>query len=448
LGRSTGTRWLATLGTASLVSVGYLDPGNWATDIEGGARFGYELLWVLLFSNVVALLLQGLSAKLGIATGLSLAAACRRCYSAKVSFGLWLLAEVAIVACDLAELIGSAIALELLFGVPLALGAALTSFDVLLILLWHRRGGAWLELIAVGLLLGTGACVLANLLWAHPLPARVVTGLLPRLHGGSLYVAIGIFGATVMPHNLYLQSGLVQRRGPARREVVRNWWSTALALNLALLLNAAILISAGTLFRGQGEAVDLREAHRLLRGLLGTGAASLLFALGLLCSGQSATLTSTLAGQIVMEGFLNLKLPAVWRRALTRGLAVVPALAVLSLVGDAGATGLLVVSQVVLSLQLPFAVIPLIRVTASSEMMGELANAKTTNWAGYACAGLVSCANMALVLRTIAQAHLAWGLAAVLVSITAAAAIFLCWLVRAPLRSEPEREQAASVSPA
>ncbi|HKU39585.1 MAG TPA: Nramp family divalent metal transporter, partial [Polyangiales bacterium] len=293
------------LGPALLVSVGYMDPGNWATDLEGGARFGYDLLWVLLASNVMALLLQNFCARLGIVSGTDLAAGCRREFSRPVGIGLWLLAEVAIVACDLAEVLGSAVALQLLFGIPVLWGALLTSVDVLVILMLQRRGMRRLEAVVLVLLLTIGACMLMEVWLAQPSASGILHGLRPTLTGESLPIAIGILGATVMPHNLYLHAALVPRVSPAQRPSAlrRSFWSTALALNLALLVNAAILIVAAAVFWHRGLPIhDLRDAHQLLTPLLGSGIASVLFAVALLCAGQSATVSGTLAGQIVMEG--------------------------------------------------------------------------------------------------------------------------------------------------
>jgi manganese transport protein len=397
---------LRFLGPALLVSVGYMDPGNWATDLEGGARFGYDLLWVLLVSNLIALLLQHMCARLGVVTGLNLASACRNEYSRPLSFSLWIFAELGIIACDLAEVLGSAVALHMLFGVPILVGALLTSFDVLLILMLEQRGMRKLEAFVFVLLATVGGCMLLELWLARPSMADVVGGLRPRLNGESLYLAIGILGATVMPHNLYLHSALVPHVSvQARRSALRtNLWSTGLALNLALIVNAAILIVSASVFWTRGVPVDdIRDAHRLLSPLLGTGIASALFALGLLCAGQSASVSGTLAGQIVMEGFLQLRLSPVMRRALTRGFAIVPAIAVLAVAGDSGLMPLLVGSQIILSLQLPFAIVPLIKLTRSRALMGAEANQTLSHGGAIACACLIVAANAALVARTVAQ---------------------------------------------
>jgi manganese transport protein len=433
--------WLAYLGPACMVSVGYMDPGNWATDLEGGARFGHQLLWVLVLSNVMALLLQSLSAKLGLISGLDLAQACRDGYTKTVSVTLWIGAEIAIIACDLAELLGSAIALNLLFEMPLVLGAIVTSLDVLLILWLERRGAGRLEAIVCALLVTIALCLGVEVVWAKPDLAQMSAGLIPRLNGENLYVAIGILGATVMPHNLYLQSGLLRKTAeyPApeqRRALSRSFWSTALALNLALLVNAAILVLAGTVFAGRSPPVDdLAEAHRLLAPLLGATSASILFAVGLLCSGQSATITGTIAGQLVMEGFVGLRVRPWLRRAITRGLALVPAVVVLSIAGEHSTLALLVASQVVLSLQLPFAIVPLIRLTSASHLMGEFTTRPLIRNLASACAFVVILANAALVVRLVGDLSQTSPRAASLVATFALASlVFLVWIACVPLR--------------
>jgi manganese transport protein len=428
------------LGPALLVSVGYMDPGNWATDLEGGARFGYDLLWVLIASSLIALLLQNLCARLGVVTGLNLASACQREFSRPVSFTLWILAELGIIACDLAEVLGSAVALHLLFGVPVLAGALLTSFDVLLILMLQQRGMRKLEAFVLTLLSSVGVCMLVELWFAKPSIADVAGGLQPRLNGDSLYLAIGILGATVMPHNLYLHSALVPHVSVEGRQQAlrRNFWSTGLALNLALVVNAAILILAASVFWARGLPVDdLRDAHRLLSPLLGTGLASALFALGLLCAGQSASVSGTLAGQIVMEGFLQLRLSPLMRRALTRGLAIVPAVGVLAVAGDSALMALLVGSQIVLSLQLPFAIVPLIKLTRSRSLMGPDANRTLSHVCATACACLIVVANLALVARTVAQAwHSVPALSALLAVAGVASLGFLARVATVSLRSD------------
>jgi manganese transport protein len=452
-------RLLAITGPALLVSVGYMDPGNWATDLEGGARFGYQLLWVLVLSNIIALLLQMLSARLGIVTGLSLAQSCRSHYAPGFSFPLWLLAEVAIVACDMAELLGSAVALNMLFGIPLITGALLTALDVLLLLALQRSGMRALEACVLSLLLVIALCMGFEMIVANPPIGELASGLIPRIDGASLYIAIGMLGATVMPHNLYLHSALVPH-APAghatkaqRKRLLRSSAKTTwLALNIALLINAAILIVAAAVFAGRAAPVtDLRDAHQLLTPLTGASLASVLFAIALLCAGQSATLTGTLAGQVVMEGFMQLKISPFARRALTRGVAIVPAVVALGLSGEGATTSLLVASQVVLSLQLPFAVIPLIRFTSSQRIMGEHVIGATMRRAAQACALLVIGANIVLVVDVIGswseRAPLA---AAIFAAFALLGLVFLAVIAWAPLHHATPastREERAPVHP-
>ena len=438
-------RWMAFIGPAVLVSVGYMDPGNWATDLEGGARFGYQLLWVLLASNLIALLLQSLSARLGVISGLDLAEACHACYSRRVGLVLWLLAEVAIVACDLAEVLGSAIALNLLFGIPMVWGALLTAVDVFLILLLQQYGVRKLEAIIFILVFTIGACFVAELALIKPAWPAVAAGFVPRLSEASLYIAIGILGATVMPHNLYLHSAIVRTRrtgiGMAAKKQALKWnlIDTTVALNIAFLINAAILIVSATVFFKSGiEVTDLREAHKLLTPLVGTEWAAILFAVALLCAGQSATITGTLAGQVVMEGFLNLRMRAWLRRVITRCLAIVPAVVVLVVVGEEGTLPLLIASQVVLSLQLPFAVIPLIRVTSRPALMHNFASPPWMKLLAWTSAAFITVLNMWLVYRTIAewQNTIAVG-SAVLVAIACVG--MLAWITFVPLAAEAEQ---------
>jgi manganese transport protein len=350
---------LAFAGPAYLVSVGYMDPGNWATDLEGGARFGYGLLWVLVLSNAMAILLQTLSARLGIVAGRDLAQACRESYPPVVRTSLWALCEIAIAACDLAEVLGAAIALRLLFGIPLLAGVLLTALDTFLVLWLSRYGIRMIEAVILSLIGVVTICFLIELTWAKPVVTEMFSGLVPRLNNESLYVAIGILGATVMPHNLYLHSALVQTRrfgkGAAeRREACRfNLLDSIFALNGALIVNAAILILAAAVFFRQGIAVtEIEQAHLLLSPLLGTAGASILFAVALLASGQSSTLTGTYAGQIVMEGFLNLRMRPWMRRLVTRMMAIVPAVIAIVWFGDKSTYKLLILSQVILSMQL------------------------------------------------------------------------------------------------
>ena len=378
----------AFAGPGYLVAVGYMDPGNWATGLAGGSAFGYSLLSVILMSNLMAMLLQSLSAKLGIVTGMDLAQACRARYPLAPRIGLWLLCELAIIACDLAEVIGTAVALKLLFGLPLVGGILVTSLDVFLILTLQRHGFRQLEAFIVALLIVIALCFAVELLWAQPSIGAIGAGLLPSpqivTNPTMLYVAIGILGATVMPHNLYLHSSIVQTRAFDRsdcgkREAIRfATIDSTVALSLALFVNAAILILAAAAFHGSGQTrvAEISDAYALLAPALGVGLASTLFAVALLASGQNATITGTLAGQIVMEGFLDLRLPQWLRRMITRGLAIAPAAAVASVYGDGGVAKLLVLSQVVLSLQLPFAVVPLVRFTGDRALMGRFANGR------------------------------------------------------------------------
>ncbi|MFT4196742.1 MAG: Nramp family divalent metal transporter [Pseudoxanthomonas sp.] len=377
-------RLLAFLGPGYMVSVGYMDPGNWATDLAGGARFGYLLLSVVVLSNLMAIVLQALSARLGIASGRDLAQACRAHYSRPVNLGLWLLCEAAIIACDLAEVIGTAIALKLLFGIPLLTGAVITAVDVVLVLLLMNRGFRALEAFVIALLLVIFVCFAAQIALAAPPLAAVLDGFVPRAQivtdPQALYIAIGILGATVMPHNLYLHSSIVQTRDFARSDAGKRsalrWAVTdsTVALMLALCINAAILILAAAVFHAHGRTnvQEIEQAYQLLAPMLGVGLASTLFAVALLASGINSTVTATLAGQIVMEGFLRMRLPPWARRLLTRGLAVVPVIVVTALYGERGTAHLLVLSQVILSMQLPFAVIPLVRFVSDRQLMGAL----------------------------------------------------------------------------
>ncbi len=384
----TGSFWrkfLAFSGPGYLVAVGYMDPGNWATDLAGGSKYGYTLLSVILLSNLMAVLLQALSAKLGIATGRDLAQACRDHYSRPVGLILWIICEIAIIACDLAEVIGAAIALNLLFKLPLMAGILLTTADVLLLLVLQQRGVRYLEAIIITLVLTVAGCFAAQLWLAKPPFLAVAAGFIPTIeiirNPDMLYVALGILGATVMPHNLYLHSSIVQTRGYERTERGRReavWFATldsTVALTGALFVNAAILIVAGAVFGPHGQPVEeLADAHKLLSPLLGSSVASTLFAVALLASGQSSTLTGTLAGQIVMEGFLQIRLSPWLRRLLTRCLAVIPAVLVIWIYGEKSTNKLLVLSQVILSLQLSFAVIPLVLFTGSRAKMGNFVN--------------------------------------------------------------------------
>ncbi len=391
-----GKRWrriLAFAGPAYLISVGYMDPGNWATDLEAGSRFGYGLLWVLVMSNFMAILLQTLSARLGIVSGRDLAQACRDAYPRSVSFVLWIFCEVAIIACDLAEVLGAAIGLNLLFRIPVLAGVLLTALDTLLVLWFTRLGIRMVEAFVLALIAIMAICFGFEIFFARPQVHEVVSGLVPHLNGASLYVAIAIIGATVMPHNLYLHSALVQTRrigqtaNDKRRACKWNFVDSAIALNGALFVNAAILILAASVFFHRHIVVrEIQQAHQLLSPLLGTTAASLFFGLALLCSGQSSTLTGTMAGQIVMEGFVQFKIQPWLRRLVTRCLAILPAALTIYLAGDAGSYRLLLLSQVILSLQLPFAIIPLIQFTNDRTRMGSFANGVAVRWAASICA--------------------------------------------------------------
>ena len=404
---------LAFAGPGYMVAVGYMDPGNWATDLAGGARFGYALLSVILISNLMAILLQSLALKLGIVTGRDLAQACRDHYSRPVSFALWILCEIAIAACDLAEVIGSAIALNLLFGIPLLWGVCLTAADVLLILLLQNRGFRYLEALVIVLVATVGVCFGIELFLAKPDMVAVFGGLIPRAeivsNPAMLYIAIGILGATVMPHNLYLHSSIVQTRKVApddrsRREAIRfATLDSTIALLFAFFINAAILILAASTFHFSGNqgVAEIGEAHQLLAPLLGTTAASVLFAVALLASGQNSTITGTLAGQIVMEGFLNIRLPAWLRRLITRLIAIIPAVIVTALYGEKGTGALLILSQVILSLQLPFAVFPLVMFVGNRRKMGELVAPRWMLALAWPTAVIIAALNVWMLWQTL-----------------------------------------------
>ncbi len=396
---------LAFAGPAYLVSVGYMDPGNWATDIEGGARFGYRLLWVLVISNLMALLLQTLSSRLGIVSGRDLAQACREEYPRAISYVLWVLCEFAIIACDLAEVLGAAIGLNLLFHLPLLIGVLVTAADTLLVLWFTRLGIRVIEAFVLVLIGTIAGCFAFEIFLAKPDLPDVVAGLVPHLNSQSIYIAVAIFGATVMPHNLYLHSALVQTRRigdtPAeKRQACRyNLLDSSIALNLALFVNAAILVmSAAVFFKNHVVVTQMSQAHALLSPLLGTTIASLLFGAALLCSGQSSTLTGTMAGQIVMEGFLQFRVQPWLRRAVTRMLAITPAALTVYLAGDAASYKLIINSQILLNLQLPFAVIPLIHFTSDRRRMGEFANQTWITVSAWICAGFILTLNTWLVV--------------------------------------------------
>ena len=405
-------RLLAFAGPGYLVSVGYMDPGNWATDLAGGSKFGYTLLSVILLSNLMAILLQALAARLGIVTDRDLAQACRATYSPPVNFVLWLACEAAIIACDLAEVIGTAIALKLLFGIPLIGGALIAALDAFLLLLLMNRGFRFLEAFVIALLIVIATCFAIQIVAAAPPVAAMLRGFLPSpeivTNPEMLYIAIGIIGATVMPHNLYLHSSIVQTRAyprtdEGRRDAIK--WATAdstIALMLALFINAAILVVAAATFHTSGHAdvAEIGQAFELLSPLLGLGIASTLFAVALLASGLNSTVTATLAGQIVMEGFLHLRLPNWARRLLTRGIAIVPVVVVTALYGERGTGQLLVFSQVVLSMQLPFAVIPLVRFVSDRRKMGKFAIPLPVAAVAWVVAGIIVILNVKLLFDT------------------------------------------------
>lgn len=405
---------LAFVGPGYLVAVGYMDPGNWATDLAGGAMFGYTLLSVILISNLMAIVLQSLSARLGIATGRDLAQACRDHYSKPVNFGLWILCELAIAACDLAEVIGSAIALQLLFGMPLIYGVLLTVLDVLLVLFLQNKGFRYIEAIVISLIAMIMLCFVAEMVLSRPDLGGVLSGFVPKAeivqNPAMLYIALGILGATVMPHNLYLHSSIVQTRNyedtvQGKKSAIRfATIDSTVALMLALFVNAAILILSAATFHATGhtEVAEIQDAYQLLTPLLGTGIASVLFAVALLASGQNSTLTGTLAGQIVMEGFLNIRLKPWIRRLITRAIAVIPAVLVIGIVGEQATGSLLILSQVILSLQLSFAVIPLVMFTSDQKKMGPHAAPRWLRLLSWFIAILIAVLNIYLLYGTFA----------------------------------------------
>ncbi|MFT8807752.1 Nramp family divalent metal transporter [Gluconobacter sp.] len=408
------SRFMAFVGPGFMVSVGYMDPGNWATDLQGGAQYGYTLLSVIMLSNLMAILLQALSARLGIATGRDLAQACRDHFSPRVNIMLWLACELAIIACDLAEVIGTAVALQLLFGLPLLGGALLSILDALLVLMLMNRGFRYLEAFVIALLAIIALCFGIQVVAAAPPVHSVLAGLLPDpkivTTPGMLYIAIGIIGATVMPHNLYLHSSIVQTRAyertPAGRRDAIRWttWDSTIALTLALFINAAILIVAAAAFHNSGhqDVAEIQDAYRLLSPILGLGMASTLFALALLAAGTNSTITGTLAGQIIMEGFLHLRIPNWARRLLTRGLAIIPVAVVTLIYGNRGVGDLLMSSQVILSLQLPFAVIPLVMFVSDRKKMGEFVISRPVRLLSWGVAGLILLLNFKLLYDTLA----------------------------------------------
>ena len=405
-------KMLAFAGPGYLVAVGYMDPGNWATDLAGGSAFGYTLLCVILLSNLMAILLQGLSAKLGIVTGRDLAQACRDHYGRKTNFALWVLCEIAIAACDLAEIIGAAIALKLLFNIPLPWGVAITAIDVFLVLYLQNKGFRLLEALVIALIATIGACFLFEIVLSRPSVGGILRGFVPSAevlkNPAMLYIAIGILGATVMPHNLYLHSSIVQTRkyeetSTGKREAFRfAFLDSTIALSFALFINAAILIVAAATFHrtGRTEVAEIQDAFMLLTPLLGAGA-STVFALALLASGLNSTLTGTLAGQIVMEGFLNIRLRPWLRRLITRAIAIVPAAITAIMYGESGTAKLLILSQVILSLQLSFAVFPLVLFTSDRAKMGEFVNPLWVKVLAYTVAFVIAALNAWLLFQTI-----------------------------------------------
>lgn len=423
-------RMFAFAGPAYLVSVGYMDPGNWATDLEGGARFGYQLVWVILMSNAMAVLLQTLAARMGIATGRDLAQACREAYPRPVARMLWLLCEIAIAACDLAEVLGTAIGINLLFHLPLVYGVIITGADTLVFLMIQSYGIRKIEAFILVLVATMGVCFGIEMIFAKPDWYETARGFIPHLSSGSLYIAIGILGATVMPHNLYMHSALVQTRVVADTEEGKkqacqyNLWDTGIALNAAFLVNAAILILSASVFFSRGIIVtEIQQAHELLAPLLGTTLASTLFAVALIASGQSSTLTGTLAGQIVMEGFLHIRIRPWVRRLITRLLAIIPALIVISLKGEQASYALLILSQVILSLQLPFAVIPLIQFTSDRSKMGSFANAMWVRILAWLAAAIIVVLNLRLVVQAMTEWIRSAGPDAVWIWVTAVPAV-------------------------
>jgi manganese transport protein len=405
-------KFIAFAGPGYMVAVGYMDPGNWATDIAGGSLFGYTLLAVILISNLMAILLQALAGKLGIVTGRDLAQACRDHYSKPVGFFLWIMCELAIAACDLAEVIGSAIALQLLFGIPLVYGVVITALDVLVILFLQNKGFRYIESFVIVLMVTIGGCFATEMFLSKPDMGGIMSGFVPHaeilMNPMMLYIAIGILGATVMPHNLYLHSSIVQTRkfdrsAKGKREAIHfATWDSTIALFFALFINAAILILSAATFHkaGMTGVAEIGDAYRTLTPLLGTTLGSILFAVALLASGQNSTLTGTLAGQIVMEGFLNIRLKPWLRRLITRLIAIIPAVIVTIVAGESGTVSLLILSQVILSLQLSFAVVPLVLFTSDKKKMGEFKNPLWLTLLAWFVAGVIIVLNAYLLYQT------------------------------------------------
>src|SRR5688572_12692017 len=446
---------LAFLGPAYLVSVGYMDPGNWATDIAGGARFGYTLIWVLLMSNLMALLLQSLSARLGIVRQLDLAQASRGSYNRVVNFSLWILAEIAIAACDLAEVLGMAIGLQLLFDLPLLWGVSLTVLDTLLLLFLQSYGIRKIEAFIIALVALIGGAFVVEMILAKPDVTALAQGFIPSIpNDQALYIAIGIIGATVMPHNLYLHSSLVQTRRISRNSggiwtsIKYNFIDSAIALNAAFFVNAAILVlAASTFFKaGMYEVSDIQDAYKFLTPILDTRWASILFGVALVAAGQSSTITGTLAGQIVMEGYLNLRIAPWLRRLITRLIAIIPAYIVILSYGEDKTGELLVFSQVVLSLQLGFAIIPLIHFTSDQSKMGVFANKMWVKIAAWVIALVIVSLNVKLVINEVtgwieAAGDSAWIIWLTVVPACAAAAGLLAYIIIKPILERQARER-------
>ena len=451
-------RLFAFAGPAYLVSVGYMDPGNWATDLEGGARFGYRLLWVLVMSNAMAILLQTLAARLGIVGGRDLAQACREAYPRKVSFALWVLCEVAIAACDLAEVLGAAIALNLLFHIPLLFGVLLTAADTLLLLWFQSFGIRAIEAVILTLIATMAGCFCIEVFWAKPAASELFTGLLPNLNRNSLYLAVTMLGATVMPHNMYLHSALVQTRSIGHSEAEKraacryNLVDSVVALNGAMFVNIAILVLAAAVFFKRGIVVtEIQQAHVLLAPLLGTSLAGVLFAVALLCSGQSSTLTGTMAGQVVMEGFLDFRMRPWLRRLITRSLAIIPAAFTIYFAGDKSTLGLLLLSQAILSMQLPFAIIPLIHFTSDRARMGSFVNRGWVLILAWASAFMVIGLNFWLAFNSINE-WLAnagqWHTVVWLITVPAACGLvlLLAWITVEPIVNRNRKAGRAPVT--
>ncbi|HET7819339.1 MAG TPA: Nramp family divalent metal transporter [Bacteroidia bacterium] len=445
----------AFMGPAYLVSVGYMDPGNWATDIAGGSKFGYALIWVLLMSNIMALLLQSLSARLGLVRGLDLAQASREAYNPIINFFNWFLCEIAIAACDLAEVIGMAIGLQLLFDIPLLAGVSITVLDTIIILFLQRYGMRKMEAFILTLIATIGLAFLIEMVFAKPDGVELVKGFIPSIpNSEALYIAIGIIGATVMPHNLYLHSALVQTRKFDRTKngiwsaIRYNFIDTAIALNMALFVNGAILILAASAFYNSGlrDVSEIQDAHRLLEGVLGTKLAPILFAVALIAAGQSSTLTGTLSGQIVMEGYLNLRIQPWLRRLITRVIAIVPAFLTIIYFGEDATGDLLVLSQVILSLQLGFAIIPLIHFTSDKRKMGEFVIKPWIKIAAWIVAAIIVSLNVNLVIETISiwikNAEDPFFIYVFVLPVAIGAGILLLYVTFSPLfKGSPARER-------